>query len=120
MTARGRLPDLDPRRDLGKLPDSAPITMVPVRLETRFADAGSAQAPRPQLWVRIYPDDISIDTFEPDLSDAEVMAAKSYWRQAFTAGGERGAQQAAWAGMVAAFGSGRSGYVLDSLPTWPT
>ena len=55
MTARDRLPDLDPRRDLARLPDGAPITMLPVRLETRFADAGAPQAPRPQLWVRIYP-----------------------------------------------------------------
>ncbi|MEO8827575.1 hypothetical protein [Lapillicoccus sp.] len=109
-----RPPDLDPRVEIGQLPDSAPLTMFPVRLETRFADAGTANAPRPQLWVRIYPDDVSIDTFEASLSDSEVAAAKIYWQCFFAAGGVAVAQRAAWSALVGAFGSGRAGFVLDT------
>ena len=104
----------DPRTEIGRLTDDAPVTMLPVRIETRFANAGSAEAPRPQLWVRVYPDDVSVDTFEPDLSDSEVAGAKTYWQRLVAAGGVEDAQRAAWAGLVAAFGSGRSGYLLDT------
>ncbi len=112
----------DPRTDIGQLADTAPVTMLPVRIETRFADAGTAGAARPQLWVRIYPDDISVDTFEPDLSTAEVAAAKTYWERMVAAGGVADAQRAAWTALASAFGSGRAGYIVDSYQPqdpWP-
>ncbi|MGZ4835771.1 MAG: hypothetical protein ACXVZZ_09045, partial [Terriglobales bacterium] len=75
----------DPRRNVERLSDSAPFLLFPVRIETRFrtiAQNGPAAAvapPRHQLWVRIYPDDCSIDTFEPMLSQSELTNVKNYW-----------------------------------------
>ena len=48
----------------------SPFLLFPVRIETRFrtiaaAPGNIAAAASHQLWVRIYPDDCSIDTFEP-------------------------------------------------------
>ncbi|HKG03119.1 MAG TPA: hypothetical protein VKB03_08045 [Conexibacter sp.] len=51
-----------------------PIALLPVRLETRFADARTIQ-------VRVYPDDLHIDAFEPRLTRAELRAARAYWRR---------------------------------------
>jgi hypothetical protein len=48
-----------------------PIVMFPVRLETRFK--GDA------LWVRIYPDEILIDTVERSLTEQEIDAARGFW-----------------------------------------
>ena len=42
---------------------ATPITMLPLRLETRFA--GTSASPQPL--VRIYPDDVHIDQFDPRL-----------------------------------------------------
>ena len=65
----------DPVKEIGRLDASFPILMMPVRLETRF----KTDLPKPQLWVRVYPDDCSIDTFEETLSENEITNARLYW-----------------------------------------
>jgi hypothetical protein len=52
-----------------------PISLLPVRIETRFT--GPATAPR--LLVRLYPDDIHIDRHDPRLTSSEVSAGQRYW-----------------------------------------
>ena len=52
-----------------------PITMLPVRIETRFA--GTPAAPR--LLVRLYPDDVHVDHHDPRLTSGEVAAGTRYW-----------------------------------------
>jgi hypothetical protein len=63
----------DPRTNLARLSDSYPILLLPVRIETRFKtlDDGGGE-PRHQLWVRVFPDECSIDTFDDVLSVSEV------------------------------------------------
>jgi hypothetical protein len=119
----------DPRSAAQQLADSAPFVLLPVRLETRFgsgrpsrdpappagaADHAAAQG-SPQLWVRIYPDDCSIDTFEADLTATELTNVKRYWQAVWRAAGDTGLEQAAWADLVAAHGSGRAGYLVDTF-----
>ncbi len=77
----------DPSEDLSRLEATYPIVLLPVRLETRF------DAERSQLLVRIYPDEISADAHEPDLSAAERAAGQAYWAAAHDAGSE---DVAAW------------------------
>ena len=63
--------------------------------------------------MRIYPDDCSIDTFEPTLSTTEVQNAKRYWQGIWRAGGVEDDERAAWRDLVAAHGSGRAGFIVD-------
>jgi hypothetical protein len=42
-----------------------PIAFLPVRIETRFGKAADGSA---QLWVRVFPDDVHVDSFEPALT----------------------------------------------------
>jgi hypothetical protein len=107
-------PLTDPRRFASELGDGAPFALLPVRLETRFIRVSAGDASRPQLWVRIYPDDCWIDTFEPMLAAAELVNAKLYWQRIWQAGGIEADQRAAWSGLVAAHGSGRAGYIVDT------
>jgi hypothetical protein len=65
-----------------------PITLLPVRLETRFA--GST------LKVRIYPDAIHVDSHEIDLSADEVLRGKDYWTAMWRAGGHAQREREAW------------------------
>jgi hypothetical protein len=101
----------DPRTNLAALSDALPFLLFPVRVETRFKTSG--EPPQSQLWVRIYPDDCSIDTFEDTFSAAELANAKLYWQAIWRAGGIEGDQRAAWSNLVAAHGSGRASWIVD-------
>jgi hypothetical protein len=105
----------DPRRNVSFLSDTLPFALLPVRIETRFGTVASGDSTQHQLWVRIYPDDCSIDTFEDMLSATELANAKLYWQGIFRAGGIKADQRAAWRSLVAAHGSGRAGYIVDTL-----
>jgi hypothetical protein len=64
-----------PQELVENLDDSTPFLLFPVRLETVFMpmDAGT------ELWVRIYPDDISVHTHERLLTEEEITEGESYW-----------------------------------------
>jgi hypothetical protein len=80
-----------------------PIVLFPVRVETRF----NVQTLSPTLLVRIYPDDISIDTHEPGLTDAELAAAADY-RQTAAASG----QEEAWRKLLVTYPSTRAAWIV--------
>ena len=50
-----------------------PLVLLPVRLETRFQGT--------ELWLRIYPDDVHINSFEPELTSDEQSAKLAYLSQ---------------------------------------
>lgn len=107
-----------PQRNVGLLDDASPFLLFPVRIETRFRTTteqvpGAAEPPR-QLLVRIYPDDCSIDTFEPMLSSSELTNIKAYWMNIWRAGGVENDQRGAWKSLVQAQGSGRAGWLADN------
>jgi hypothetical protein len=80
-------------------PANVPLLLLPVRIETRFQNN--------ELWIRIFPDDVHIDSFEPELSQEESAARATFLaaaaqggasaQSAFTALAQQfGAQRAAW------------------------
>ena len=61
-------------RDVARLSADYPVVLLPVRIETRFKQS----AVGPQLWVRIYPDEIVADLHEPELTETERDAGFTY------------------------------------------
>ena len=109
-----------------------PLLLLPVRLETRFAWQDEkdpkvrtfARPPGnavPLLLVRIYPDDIHVDGFDPALTPDEVE-----WRRKFLKACEAGTDQpdfvAAWADLVQRAGPRRAAWIAHSArrPSVPT
>ncbi|WP_311315032.1 hypothetical protein [Streptomyces naphthomycinicus] len=64
---------LDREEPLFTSDNTAPIALLPVRIETKWTDDGRA------IKVRVYPDDIHIDAFDPALTPVELEAARAYW-----------------------------------------
>jgi len=89
---------------IGRWSGGTPILLLPVRLETRFHEA--------ELWVRIYPDDCAVDSFEPDLSEDDISSARQFWIGVWAAGGVEGDRRAAWRDLVRARGAGRGAWII--------
>jgi PKD repeat protein len=66
----------------GPLAADVPILFLPVRLETRFGVGDSG----PELWLRVYPGQIAIDTHEDPLTSQEQADGAAYWAAVEAAG----------------------------------
>jgi hypothetical protein len=95
----------DPRTNIERMNDAYPFLLLPVRIETRFKPG--------QLWIRIFPDDCAVDTFEKLLSETEVKNAALYWSRLWQAGGVEADERAAWRTLVSSHGSGRAAYIIS-------
>lgn len=95
----------DPTKNIEQLDDQIPLLLLPVRLETRFRGANNVFT---ELWVRVYPDDCSVDTFESSLSEMELKNTQLYWLGIFQAGKIADQERGAWRELVGDHGAGRA------------
>uniref|UniRef100_A0AAU2K0M1 Uncharacterized protein n=1 Tax=Streptomyces sp. NBC_00049 TaxID=2903617 RepID=A0AAU2K0M1_9ACTN len=90
-----------------------PVLLGPVRLETRFTET--------ELLVRIFPDEWSVDSFEPRPTRAELSALAAYWTAVWRSAGDRGGEQAAWHELTGRVQQGRAAHLLRThLPANPS
>lgn len=111
--------DPHPRAAITHLNDSLPFLLFPVRIETRFMTGGN----QPELWLRIYPDDIAIHTHEKLLTEKELTEGISYWKALLDAeknggGNKEDMKIAAWNILVQSFRPQRSAWI--ALQTKPS
>ena len=109
--------DIDPREQIGGLSADFPILLFPVRLEIRFKAVTDprSETPREQLWVRVFPDTVSVDAFGEELSESEVADGKKYWTEVWAAAGDEDGERSAWHKLVGSHGSGRAGWIVASF-----
>ena len=100
--------DLTPPDLIKSWDDSLPITLLPLRIETRWKT--DLQRGATELWVRVYPDDVSINNHEPLLTDAEVEYGEAYWTNYRRATDDAG-RDAAWKTLAKRFGGNRAAWV---------
>jgi hypothetical protein len=95
------------------LDDRLPFLLLPLRLETRFMTVAGHK----ELWVRIYPDDIAVQTHEKNLTRDEVDAGMTYWReqwrsrQAGSAEDRQAIRKGAWRVLAEAYGGPRAAWI---------
>jgi hypothetical protein len=93
-----------PEQEVARLSAGYPIVLLPVRIETRFtAD---------QLLLRVYPDDIVADSFEPELTDEEIADGQAYWDGAWPGEAE---EKLAWRAIVKKLGVPRASWVVEAM-----
>lgn len=83
---------------------NVPLVLLPVRLETRFQGG--------ELWLRVYPDDVHVNSFEPELTPDESTARAKYLTQA--QGGGDDAAQSAFTALAAQFGPERAAWIASA------
>src|SRR4051812_6689672 len=87
------------------LSDDYPVLLGPVRVETRFTAT--------ELLIRVFPDEWSIDKFEPRATQAEVSALNAYWTALWRAGGNAAGEEAAWHELTGRIPAGRASWLLQ-------
>lgn len=79
-----------------------PVLLLPVRLEAVYRDA--------ELLIRVYPDDVHVDSHEPALTATERRAGIRYWQAVRV-----GDPDAAWQALVGSCGGARAAWVRACL-----
>lgn len=102
-------------------PSDHPLLLLPVRLETRFFAVADGKQ---ELRVRIFPDQIHVDSHEPALSEDELRFGRHFWQQVWRAGHDEAAERVAWQQLADRFDPQRAAWIARSLsPTnvadWP-
>jgi hypothetical protein len=91
-----------------------PVTMFPVRLETRF------DIPNAVLHVRIYPDEILSDIHERELTAKEQTRGRAYWDGRIPDGfGNLIESIPLWTQLAKDFGVPRAAYIVRATETAP-
>ena len=97
--------------DLPGISVQIPIVLLPLRIETRFKVSGTTQ----ELWIRVYPDTIHVDSHEPELSDDEVTWGKHFWQLYYTTKATVTTQALAWKQLVDRYGEPRAAWIVKTL-----
>ncbi len=97
---------------LGTVGTEVPLLLLPVRLETRFEYGAEGDKPQ-ALRIRIFPDDIHVDSHETELSIDEHV-----WGRTFVAMYQRAASDAerlgAWRILSGRFGARRAAWIAST------
>ena len=119
---RSALATIMPAQLVAGVDAHVPLALLPVRLETRFADPGSDV-----LHVRIFPDDAHVDGHDPALTAAEAALGAALWAAPadLLAAGETppapapaadlaNGRRAQWASLVRLLGGPRAAWVAHA------
>jgi hypothetical protein len=83
------------------------ISLLPVRLETKFIDS--------DLWVRIFPDQVFVKSHKIELSQVEYEDGVAYWQAYFDAQGELEKQKEAWRRLCTKYETTRAAWIIKTL-----
>tara|TARA_R110001606_G_scaffold41275_1_gene111564 strand:- start:10632 stop:16577 length:5946 start_codon:yes stop_codon:yes gene_type:complete len=118
------IPLTDPIEGIQQFSDRIPILMFPVRMETRFKKTQViGDGIQHQLWVRIFPDECSVDNFEEILSEGEIKQAKAFWQIRWSAGTSADAEigtfikerhKTAWRSLAGNLQAGRAYWITEN------
>lgn len=106
-----------PQQLASQLDDSLPCLLFPLRMETRFMGAAGSR----ELWVRVYPDDISVHTHEKDLTRDEADSGVDYWSERTLAASEEDAaererrEKGAWRALTNSYGGTRASWIAAEI-----
>src|SRR5215469_7596825 len=102
----------------GGLPARTPLLLLPVNMQTRFVKEPTGTV---ELWVRIYPDQIAVDSHEPELTKQEMSDGQVYWNALWQAGNlppNPDDAKAPWRTIASLYGTQRAAWIcLQLTPT---
>lgn len=101
---------VSPEAAVGSLSGAHPVLLLPVRLETRFADGGAT------LRVRIFPDQAHVTNHDSALTADEEAGLRWYWEQRWPDPAADDLAEAAWTELASRFRPGRAAFLVRAYP----
>ena len=117
MTTQPRIVVTPPQQ----LSARTPLLLLPVHIQTRFVKQSQSVKVANELWVRIYPDQIAVNTHEPELTGQEISDGQAYWNAIWMAGNPPphiDDDKAPWRSIASLYGPQRAAWI--SLQLTPT
>jgi hypothetical protein len=68
-----------------------------------------------ELWIRVYPDYVAINSHDPKLTPIEVQAGIYFWTEYWFSGGDRRIEIGAWRILVEKFGAQRAAWIATKM-----
>ena len=106
-------PALPPELTATLAASDVPLLMLPVRLETRFFPLPDGT--NLELRVRVYPDQVHVDSHEAGLSQDEFLWGQHFWQQIWRAGRNEAAERLAWQQLCDRFDAQRAAWIARAL-----
>ncbi len=101
-----------PEMNVQLIASDRPLALFPVRLETRFFAQPDGNF---ELRVRVYPDQIHLDSHEPELTAQEKLWGEHFWEHLWRAGNDEEARKRAWQQLVERFDANRAAWIARML-----
>ena len=90
---------------------TVPIVLLPVQVQTRYV----RREGQTELLVRVYPDELHLDSHQEELTPAEARWGRRYWELIWPTPGDAAAQQRAWETLARRFGIRRAAWVAHRM-----
>jgi hypothetical protein len=93
-------------------PSDVPLALLPVRLETRFFVQPDGHQ---ELRIRVFPDQVHVDSHEPGLSADELTWGRHFWELTWRAGDDEARRRLAWQQLADRFDARRAAWIARAL-----
>ena len=90
---------------------TVPVVLLPVQVQTRFVTRAGAT----ELLVRVYPDEVHVDSHQEELTATEALWGRRYWELIWPIPNDAGGQQRAWDALAERFGVRRAAWVARRM-----
>jgi hypothetical protein len=89
-----------------------PLILLPVRIEAAYLPGANGGK---DLAIRVYPDDLHVDSHEQELTAAELAAGTTYWKAVWGAGSNTDRLNNAWNAVVQKLKPSRAAWAVEVL-----
>lgn len=96
---------------IGSFDDNTPILLTPVRIETRYETYVELGVPKYELWIRIFPENLHMQTHEKALSDEELEDGTDFYDLYSDTEKTREEKLNAWNNLCVSYGTERAAWI---------
>lgn len=100
---------------VSNLNNNVPISLFPLRVETKFKLENVSGTDKYKIRIRVYPDDIAINTHEEALMPLEIEAGRNYWKNAWPVYNDKVQLEPVWLDFIKTYTPQRAAWIAEKV-----